>query len=452
MKSIIMKWKQMSATVRISSLIFAGTVVILSMTVGLRIWDKSQQKPRVIKAFKQLAEEISRQEYSLTPLLNIIQSGKTEQDGYVNLTALDKERLGLNSILLEWMDMEYSTIHYKMAINQDEKVLSAKMNYQIAGIGVLDINSYLTEEKLFIQLPQMHNSYLRMNSDNIKSQYEHSIWYRVLGDRLVLPKADLSVFVFHPFPKSDTKAVKADFLQAFEKDYKGRLDEIWKQITVTKENETKQILINGVYEDCRVFSVSFPAEIIHWYLNLVLADSVWVKEKLQERMIWEEDMVCLKIYMDDDNHIHRMDTTIQPMWDGVCYPVGITFYLRGEERLFDKVQIGLNIQKQTEQMELLADIENQYDGLERRMNFVLSQINTEKKFEIRAKLVMDIATGESDFEYEINSPFLISDGEHFIKYQNQPINTPEGEIVDIFELDLIAFLKFSSDFNFGLFR
>lgn len=452
MKSIIAKWKQLSATIRITGLIFAGTVIILSMTVGLRIWDKSQQKPQVMKAFKQLVEEVSGQEYSLIPLRNVIQSGKTEQDGYVNLTALDREVLKLNSILSEWTDMEYSSIHYKMAINQEEKILSAKMNYQIAGIGVLDINSYLTEDKLLIQIPQMHNSYLRMNTDNIQNQYEQSLLYGVLGERLTLPESDFSAFVFNQFPLGHTGAEKEDFFQVFKREYKGRLDEIWQQITVTKENDIKQILINGVYEDCRVFSVSFPAEIVRWYLELVLKDSVWGKEELQKRMTWEEDRMCLMVYIDDDNHIHCMDTTIQPVWDGICYPVEISFYLKGEERLFDKVQIGLNIQRQTGQIGLLADIENQYDGLERRMNFVISQINAEKEFEIRAKLVMDIATGESDFEYEISSPFLISDGEHFIKCQNQPIKIPEGEIVDIFELDLIAFLKFSKDFNFALFR
>lgn len=452
MKSIVIKWKQLSATIRIVSLILAGAAVILSMTAGLRIWDRSQQKPRVMKAFRQLAEEVSGQEYSLTPLLNVIRSGKTEQEGDMNLTALNRKGLGLNRILSEWMNMENSTVHYKMVINQEEKVLSAKMNYQIAGIGILDIESYLTEDKLLIQIPQMHKSYLRMNANNIKGQYENSLLYGVLGDRLALPETDFSAFAFEPLLQSYTGAAREDFFQAFGKEYKGRLNEIRQQITVTKENETKQILINGVYEDCRIFSVSFPAEAVRWYLDFVLADSVWIKEKLKERMLWEEDMVYLQIYMDDDNHIHRMDTTIQPIWDGICYPVEITFYLRGEERLFDQVQIGLNIQRQAEQIGILADVENQYDGLERRMNLIIRQVNSKEEFEIRAKLAMDTTTGESYLEYEINSPFLISDGEHFIKCQNQPIKIPEGEMVDIFELDLIAFLKFSKDFNFGLFR
>lgn len=449
MKSIVNKWKQLSATIRMISVILTGAIVLLGVTMGLRVWDKSKQKPRVLTALKQLAEEVSDGEYSFEPLLKVIQEGKIYQEGYVNLTSLDAEALERSGVLFEQMNLENSTISYEVEMNREEKVLSSNMEYQIAGIGILNISSYLTEEKLIVQIPQIHSSYLRMNTHNIKSQYENSLLYEILGDKMLMPESDFSISVFQQLPQGNA-AEKEDVFQAFSKEYEGRLTDIWQQITVTRESEARQILINGSYEDCRVFHLSFPAEIVRWYFNYILPDSV--KETWQERIVWKEEMVDMVIYMDDDNHIHRIDTTVQPEIDNICYPMGITFYLKGEEKLFDKVQIGLNIQRKTDQLGWLINIENQYDGSARKMNLTVSQTKPEEASEIRVKLAMDTATGESTVEYEINSPFLVSDGEHHIKRQNQPIKAPDGEIVDIFELDLIQFLKFSKDFNFALFR
>lgn len=441
-------WIQLSPSKRIISLIFVGTVVILGMTAGLRLWERSRQKPRVLMALKQLAEEAVAQEYSFAPLLEMIQEGRVEQEGYVNLALARTERLGFDSIWLNHMDMTGSHIRYRLAFQKEEKVLSSETQYQVAGLGRLDIESYLTEEKLIVRVPQIHNSYLRMNRQHLKSQYKDSLLYGVLGEKLEIPEIDVSVSEAPVFPQ-EKDLEKMEVMSAFLKEYKGRLPEIWEQIQMTKENETRQVLVNGIYKDCSVYHLFLPIELVQWYLDYSLPDA---RKEWMQSLDWKEESVDLLIYLDDKNCIYCMEITAEPEIEGVSYPTEILCYLKGEERLLDKIQIDLHLKGQIEVVNLRMDLENQWEDAKRKIYFSVRQIKPEDTKQIRLNLTINSITGESYIEYEINLPLLVSDGEHSIRRLEEPIKEPNREIVDVFELDLIGFLKFSRDFNFALFQ
>lgn len=454
MKWIGKRWKQWSVSKRIIGLMLSGTVGILVLTMGLFIWDRSRQKPRVLAALKLLAEEASGQEYSFAPLLQIIREGRTEQEGYVNLSFLDAEALGFTWIGLKQRDLTFSSIRYQLMFDKEERVAAGKAAYQMAGVGVLDMDSYLTEDSFIVRIPQMHCDYLRMNPYHIKSQYENSLLYDVLGEKLGMVQEDFSISVDSLFSwgfdwDREDRGDGEDLIQAFLIKYKERLDAIWRQITVRKESEAKPVLVNGVYENCDVFHFSLPTELVEWYLDYSLPDA---KKEWLKPICWKEDSIDLVIFMDDRKRIYRIETVMQPEVEGIVYPTEIVCSLRGEERLLDKVQVMLKIELQTGQLELQMDWENQWNPDERKIFFLVNEIRPERMERIRSNLVIDIASGESDIEYEMHLPLLVSDGEHSIKRLEQPILAPDGEIVDVFELDLIAFLKFSRDFNFALFR
>ena len=440
MKWISKKWNRLSATKRIFGLLLAGTVLILSITVGLRFWDQSRQKPRVWMALKQLAEEAADQTYSFVPLFQVIQGGNIKQEGYVNFERLDTKVLEEKFAWL--VDRTASSMQYQLAVQQKEGICSNKINYQIAEIGALDIESYQTKEKLIVRIPQIHNSYLRMDTHNIKSQYMDSFLYEVLGEKLVVPESDFSVEKTPIFP-TEKELKKVNMSATFLEEYKGKEIELWKKIQVKKESETKQIGINGVYEDCSVFHLLLPTELVEWYLGYILSD-VEIEVKAEWVDLW--------LYMDDDNHIHCIEMVLEPERKGTVYPTQILCYLRGEERLLNKIQIELTIRKETERMEFWIDFERQLEEEKQKIFISVSQINPKKIEFIRTNFTMDLHTGESHIEYKLNLPLIVSDGEHTIQTLEQVIKEPEGEIVDLFELDLIGFLKFSRDFNFALFQ
>lgn len=448
MKWIDKKWKQLSTFKRIQILLLAGTIVILAMTVGLRVWDREKQKPRVLMALKQLAEEAIEQKDSFASLLQLIQEGNIEQEGYVNFEQLDTGAFEWYSPWIEQLDMAASSIQYQVAFQQREGIGLKKAEYQIAEIGELYMESYLTKEKLIIRVPQLHSSYLRMSPNNIREQYRESFLYGVLGERLVLPKKDLFVTDIPVFP-TEKELEKIHLIPMFLEEYKGRLTELWRQISVEKERETKQILVDGYYENCSVFRLSVPSEIIQWYIMSCLPDKVkeeieWVYEK------WE--FVDLFLFLDDKNHIHCIETRIEPEIKGSIYPVQMVCYLKGEECLLDKIQIDLSILQPMEEIGLQIDFEKQPDQKIPCFYFSISQRNPEKSEQVKAYLTIDTITGESHIEYKINLPGVISDGEHTLRRLEHPIEVPDEEMVDIFELDLIEFLKFSKDFNFALFQ
>lgn len=448
MKWIENKWKQWSASKRIICLLFIGTMVILGMTVGLRVWDRSRQKPRVLVALKQLAKEASEQKYSLAPLIQIIQEGNIEQEGYVNFDVWNQVVQGLDLIWLKQVDMTDSSIRYQLALQQKEGIYSGEAEYQIAELGVLKIENYLTKEKLITRIPQIHNSYLRMDTKDLKNQYKDSLLYGVLGEKLVVPESDLSIASVPVFPQ-ENELKKMDLIPAFLEEYGERLVELWQQISVKKERETKQVLINGIYENCSVFHLSLPMELVQCYLDYLWPDTM---EKQWQLIAKENETVDLLLYMDDENHIHQIETVIKPEIEGRIYSTEVFCYLKGEEFLLDKVQVDLYIEQQEEEWGLRMDLEKQLEETKRKIYFSICQIYPEQIEQIRANLIMDTITGESDIEYKINLPFLASDGEHKIRTLEESIQAPEGEMIDIFELDLIEFLKFSRDFNFALFR
>lgn len=451
------KWKQLSASIRIRCLFFAGIVVILSMTAGLRIWERSKQKPRVLAALQLFAKEASAQEYSLAPLIRMIQEGKMEQEGYVNLTFVDWKALTLIDFKAldfysEWlarMDLTSSSISYRLASRRDEQMFSGEATYQIAGVGEVDIEGYLTKDQFIVRIPQLHSSYLRMDAQNIRSQYENSLLYDVLGEKVGMPEADFSVSVESLFSQ-ESLLDRMELIQTFCKVYERKLDEVWRQVTVIKEKESRQILLNGRYENCSVFRLSLPTEAVRWYLDTILSEQG--KEWLAKSVRFEEEKMELWIYLDDENKIHQIQTVVEPEVEGSFYSVEMLCSLKGEERLFDKVQMELDIKGQAECLGIRMDLENQWNGTERRSYFSIYQLRPEQIEQVRANMGMDLVTGESYIEYKLNLPFLVSDGEHNIKYFEQPIEAPDGEIVDVFELDRIEFLKFSRDFNFAFFR
>lgn len=448
MKWIARKWKQISASKRIVCLIFIGAAVILGITAGLRVWDKSRQKPRVLTALKKLAQEAYSQEHSFAPLLQILEEGEIEQEGYVNLTFSLKNGWGPDSIWLGQMDLAGSFIQYQLKTQQKEKIFLADTKYQIAGIGALDIESYLTEETLIMRIPQMHSSYLRMNGTDLKNRYEHSLLYDVLGEKLTMPETGILVSSTPVFPKKKDLE-KIEVIRAFLEEYHGRLGELWQQILVKKEGEIQQVSIGGCYEDCNIFHLTLPMELVQWYLNTCLSDT----QKEQIALFdWESETWDVLLYMDDENHIHRMETLLEPKIKGNPYWVKIVCFLKGEERLLDKIQLELQIKNQTEEKNFRIDLENQWQQGERRVYLIVNQIEPKNIERIHANLVMDTSTGESCIEYKVCLPLLVSDGEHVIRRLDQSIKEPDGEMVDLFELDLMGFLKFSKDFNFTLFR
>ena len=190
-------------------------------------------------------------------------------------------------------------------------------------------------------------------------------------------------------------------------------------------------------------------ELVRWYLNTCLSDT----QKEQIALFdWESETWDVLLYMDDDNHIHRMETLLEPKIKGNPYWVKIVCFLKGEERLLDKIQLELQIKNQTEEKNFRIDLENQWQQGERRVYLIVNQIEPKNIERIHANLVMDTSTGESCIEYKVCLPLLVSDGEHVIRRLDQSIKEPDGEMVDLFELDLMGFLKFSKDFNFTLFQ
>ncbi|MCX4269475.1 MAG: hypothetical protein OSJ62_12570 [Lachnospiraceae bacterium] len=452
MKGIEKKWKQWSAWKRIVLLLLAGTTVILGMTAGLRIWDRGRQKPRVLAALKRLTEEALEQRETFEPLFRLIEDGDIEQEGYVNFEQLDADMGGKNHtdrwknglFWMEQIDMTASSIQYQFALEKDEQKYFNKADYQIAGIGGLQIEQYLTKEKLIVRIPQIHSSYLRMNSDRIKEQYRDSLLYTMLGEKLILPKEDPSVEGAVIFP-AEEELEKINIVPAFLEEYAGRLPELWRQILVEKESETKQIWVNGSYENCSVFRLSVPRELAEWYIRYGLP------EKVAEGI----GSVCgetvdLLLSLDDNNVIRCVEAKAE--LEGIKTTIQAACYLKGNEHLLDQVQIDLSVGVLTEEIPFRIDFQRRHESEAEFFNLSISQLNLEKSEQVRIYFKLDPVTGESVIEYNIDLPGMVSDGEHVLRHLDQPIEVPDKEVVDIFELDVIEFLKFSRDFNFALFQ
>lgn len=442
------RWKRWSGSKRILSLLFIGTALILSMTVGLRIWEQSTQKPRVLAAFQRLAEAMQKQGDSMKALLLVIQEGNIRQEGDVHISSLDTEKFGWYVQCFKQMGMTPSDIRYRLDSHQKEDVYCYEATYQIAEIGALDIESYRKKEELIVRMPQIHDSFLRMNLHDINAQYKQSLLYSILGENLVIPEVE-DVFSFAPIFPRESDLEKLDMISAFLEKYNGRLTELWRQIPVKKESEAKQVLVNGFYKNCTLFRLSLPIEFVQWYIDSLLPD--FMRETWQ-KVTWKEEEVELLLYLDDENQIRRIETVVEPEMDGTVYRTGICYNWKGEEWLLDKVQMELWIEQPSERLDFLMDVERQFEKTEQRMYVSVKQTGEKETERIRANVIMNTDSGESRVEYKVNLPLLVADGEHSMQRLEQAIEVPDQDLVDIFKLDLIGFLKFSRDFHFDLFR
>lgn len=424
-------------------LIVAG--IVLGATIGLRFLEKKQQKPRVVKALAALAADLNDDKFSVDKLYQLLKEGKTKNSGEFNIGTIDMDMLGQYEKLGKLL--KNATIDFMIERDNEEKKLRAEISYQAYGVNMANMEGFIDEKECFLKLPEVYEKYLRFETENIKSQYEKSLLYTILGEKIPLPEEEFSLYPFSEMELVDVEAEKNDIL-GFLKENAAVLTDLYKKMEITKLSQKTDILFQGRYESCTAYELYMPTE----FLKTLLAKSLG--NIYGEQFIWQDDIFHGIIYLNSKNQVLKLEGegNIKIREEEVF--VTAALYPKGEENQWDMIQLDFTLtQKSTGKSgSFIVIMSNQFKENVRNthLQFKISQPYTATFLDV--DFIYYQQTGECEAEFDLETPILSLDGTYQLQDLDEIIQMPNrDDSVEIFKLSLLDLLQFVTKLNLKIF-
>lgn len=426
-------------------------VFVLGVVMGLRVLEVKQQKPRVLKALGELAEDFTDEKYSLKNLAALWKEDRTQQNLSVNITSfnstyLDKKWSFLGSYL--------GNSNLELSIRKDgpEKKMLYEAQYSTYGVTLANVQGYLDEEECMIRIPQFHEQYLAFHPDNVRAQYENSLLYTVIGDRISMPEGNLASYAFRE-PEAETPAEIETMLTRLREDAR-QLKELYKAVQVRKLDKKEEILINGKYELCTAYELMFPADLANGYLKEAFGDKIVVtgSQASNDSIGSNGSLISMEVYLSKGRAL-KIAGTMEAAANGREIILAYECYPKGTENAFDAVTVDVTLTPidTTESYGFNLSVKNEFAGDIRNIHGVLNMTRPYVTKALNVDMEYNQITGESNLEFEVSMPMASFDGSCHIAALNGQVAKPQEGAVRLFELDLFELLKFTNGMNLNFF-
>lgn len=423
----------------------AATVFIVTQV--MLFIELKQQKPRIVKAFTELAVDLADERYRMDALAALLEQDELSHSGNITITNIDSSALDY-----EWKEylnyLNHASVQFQFDKNETAKKARLLFDLQIYGISLGNAEVYMDETDAIFRIPSLHASYMRIGTQKIKEQYEKSLLYTAIKDVLPAPREEISIDVFQE--EMDNADYIGELFMLLQ-EYGPKLAELYEQSEVTKLAAKKEILWDGAYQMCIPYQVKIPTELLKELFKDVKDTSVQKGMDFLKELYWNDEVLDLTVYLSTGKRILEIDGNVEISFQEQIIETSFAIYPKGVGNAWEALQ--LDIEMSTE--------DKKSAGFSLVMNhaFQDGEKNTDVQLRMTkpylAKLLdMDATynkeTGELDLEFDISAIAAKADGWYHLSELTEEVKKPEGAI-DIFNLELLELLQFTSGLNLGIF-
>lgn len=434
--------KKLPFMVKGMMVVILAAVLVFAAALRLRVLEEKQQKPRVIKALAELVSDAAKDKYSMEGFFSMLDSGKLTHTGDISITDID-EALLPEQYRFAAPYLRHAFLDFTM--NKDD--LNRQADFQIETVLnetiTVRADGYLDDTACTVRVPDFHERYLTFSPDNLKKQYEASLFYSVFGDNLSFPEQNLADYVF-----TGTESGVSEEKEALSMSFSNLLERartMYEQITVSKTEKKEDILWNGNYEACTVYEMTVPAEMFNQFFK----DTVW--ERSGHTVVLEEEALPVYICLSSNKRLLKLELETDILVDGTRVPSGVVFYPKGVENAWDSILLELELTWDDIIYGIDFVCSNEFSDMERMIH---TKVSLTQPY-IAELADMDIRyepeTGAAEVDFACKTPLLLMDGFYGIKPLSDAIEKPQ-DAVALFDMNLFDILKFTNEINWNFFK
>lgn len=421
--------------------VMLAAVCVSVVTVGLRVMEEKQQKPRVIKAVASLFAGLTDERYEMDSLLDLLQSDRLVCEG----------KLAVRDIAKEWVEQRYrfllpylknTSADYRIHRDMEKRQADFQVDAALHGEVSVHVEGYADEEKAMVYIPNLHESWLAFSPDNVKAQYKSSLLHNILGETLSLPEDDLSEYIFYDM--SVLGGEKKLFGFTWQEGIK-LVGELYQEITVEKTKQKESVLFDGSYESCTVYHVTLPTR----QINLFFEETM--QKESGYSLAVKESELPVTICMDSKKRIVKLELEGTLIANGWNIPLELVFYPKGVENPWDSVlteliivwediRYGLQI---VSNYEFLEEGRILHSSLSLTKPYVMQLFVVDIRFEGKEKVI---------FDFDIKAPMASMDGICAVYQSTESVEMPEEDAVRVFEMNFFEMLRFTNGLNWNFFK
>lgn len=423
-------------------IVAVAAVLVTTASVGLRVLEEKQQKPRVVKALLSLISDAAAEQYKLDGVFQTLEDGKISYTCNGKITSLSETLIDESwRFLIPYLKQTT----FRFALQKDETLRQAEFTLEADWHGWKEITleGYLDDAECIVHVPQLHESYLSFSPDNLEQQYEKSLLYTVLGDTISLPQKNLEDFVFSGIEQNICE--EWELLCRNLSDNLELAKQLYEEIVVTKTEKKEEVLWNGRYESCTAYQMQIPAGIVNRFLE---SDGRDTRHTLrvdgEEWILW--------IYLNKDKKILKLETEQSFLVDGTVIPVSLAFFPKGVDNAWDSALLETEILWQEVTYGFRLVCSNEFVEGERILHAGLSLAQPYVTEFLDMDVTYQPEQGTVVFDFSCKTPFLSADGIASLAPVTELLQKPQQESVRIFELKLFDVLKFTNGLNWNLFK
>ncbi len=401
--------------------------------------DESQAKVTVYAAFSEVYDEFTNSEPAdITKVFNVYNNDKYSHTGnlILNETGLiDSQVVNL---------IKNIPVNYNVICEPDNRVVAADIT--LSGYynkdDKINAHAYINDEEIIFKLDEFYNEYFMIPNNNIRENYEESIWYSLLGDILSIVPDNSS---FDLYPESPVKKpVFSEFIKEYAAD--GTLDELFDDISIKKTASQRDFLVGDTYTAANAYNITIPKSLANKLLDII-ADYLGVAK---EELI-EPDRFSFTAYISDTNRLCALAINIPDViinkHEYETAELLITF--RDGETLFARLLCELSVttpENVTYIFKMSVNNAELMDNIKTTVIVSMNEPNISRLFEM--ELTRNKITSEINLDMAVNLPELSGRINYACKPYEENVVIPEN-VLELYELNLWQILNIYSSANWS---
>ncbi len=404
--------------------------------------DESQAKVTVYAAFSEVYDEfINSEAADITKVFKAYNNEKYSHTGnfILNETSLlDSQVINL----LKDIPVDYSVI-----CEPDNRVVVADV--ALSGYDDKDdkinVHAYISDEEILFKLDEFYNEYFMIPNNNIRENYEESLWYSLLGDILSMVPDNSSIDLY---PESSMKKpVFSEFIKGYAAD--GTLDELFDDISIKKVDLQRDFLVGDTYTAANAYNITISKSLADKLLDII-ADYLGV---MKEKLI-KPDKFSFTAYISDANRLCALSINIPDIMvnEQEYETAELLVSFRDSDTLFAKMLYELSVTTPENVNYIFKMIVNNTELADGAKTTVIVSMNEP---ELSRLFEMELTRNKASSEIKLDMAVDLSEFSGRISYACKPyeenIVIPEN-VLELYELNLWQILNIYSSANWSFIK
>ena len=403
--------------------------------------DETQSKVIVRKAFSEAYDEFINSDMAdITKVFNVYNNDRYIHSGSFILSETSLFDGRLDSLL------KNIPIDYSVVCEPESRVVAADITLSGANNNNdrINVNAYINDEEIIFKLDEFYNEYFMIPNDNIRENYEESLWYSLLGDILSMIPDNSSLKLYPEI--SVKKPVFSEFIKGYASD--GTLGELFDDVSIKKLNLQRDFLVGDNLTAANAYNITISKRLCEELLD-IMADYLGVRK---ETLI-EPDKFEFVAYISDANRLCALAINLPDiMVNEKEYEAELLISFRDEDSLFAKMLCELSvITSENVNYVFKMNVNNTEfaEGIKTRIIVSMNEPRLSRLFEM--ELTQNRAENGISLDMAVNLPELSGQINYSLKPYEESIVLPEN-VLELYELNLWQILNIYSSANWSFIK